>query len=78
VSCLVDSQSYCSGSTEQPLLHVTVGSLFDDIAAKLPDHEALISRHENLKLTYSQLRQEIDEFAMALIGWGRVSRNFES
>lgn len=69
VSCLVDS-SYCSGSTEQPLLHVTVGRLFDDVAARLPNHKALISKHENLKLTYSQLKQEIDEFAMALIGWG--------
>jgi fatty-acyl-CoA synthase len=67
---LVDAPSYSSGNTDKPLLTETVGKLFDAIAAKLPDHEALVSRHENLKLTYAQLRAKVDELALALIGFG--------
>jgi len=67
---LVEFRSYSSGNTDKPLLNVTVGGLFDDMALRLPEHEALVSRHENLRLTYAQLKAKIDEFALALIGFG--------
>jgi len=37
---------------------------------RLPEHEALISRHEDLKLTYAQLRAKVDELALAFIRFG--------
>ncbi|MGD0422547.1 MAG: AMP-binding protein [Candidatus Bathyarchaeia archaeon] len=67
---MVESRSYSSGATDKPLLNVTIGSLFDDIAMRLPEHEALISRHEDLRLTYAQLRARVDELALAFIGFG--------
>jgi len=67
---LAESRSYSSGNTDKPLLNVTIGGLFDDVAMRLPEHEALISRHENLRLTYAQLRARVDELALAFIGFG--------
>jgi len=67
---LAEGQSYASGETDQPLIKETVGKLFDDVAVRLADHEALVSRHENLKLTYEELRTRVDEFALALLGFG--------
>ncbi len=49
---------------------MTIGRLFDDVAMRLPEHEALISRHEDLRLTYAQLRARVDELALAFIGFG--------
>lgn len=67
---LVEARSYSSGNTTKPLLNVTIGRLFDKVAMRLPEHEALISRHEDLKLTYAQLRAKVDELALAFIGFG--------
>ena len=67
---MAESRSYSSGNTDKPLLNVTIGRLFDDVAMRLPEHEALISRHENLRLTYAQLRARVDELALAFIGFG--------
>jgi len=67
---LTGASSYSSGETNKPLLNVTIGRLFDDTARKLPEHEALVSRHENLRLSYAQLGERIDELASALIGFG--------
>jgi fatty-acyl-CoA synthase len=66
---LVDASSYSSGNTEKPLLSATVGELFDDVAMRLPEHEALVSRHEDLRLTYAHLRAKVDELALALVGF---------
>ena len=67
---MTGASSYSSGETNKPLLNVTIGRLFDDTARKLPEHEALVSRHENLRLSYAQLGERIDELASALIGFG--------
>ena len=67
---LVEVSSYSSGNTDKPLLNVTIGKLFDDTANRFPEHEALISRHEQIKLTYAQLREQVNELASALIGFG--------
>ena len=67
---MAESRSYSSGNTDKPLLNVTIGRLFDDVAMRLPEHEALISRHEDLRLTYAQLRARVDELALAFIGFG--------
>ena len=67
---MAESRSYSSGNTDKPLLNVTIGGLFDDVAMRLPEHEALISRHEDLRLTYAQLRARVDELALAFIGFG--------
>src|SRR5262249_37121581 len=63
-------QSYTSGTSDLPLLGRTIGDMFDEIAERYPDHEALVSRHQGLRYTYGQLRAEVDRCARALIALG--------
>jgi fatty-acyl-CoA synthase len=62
--------SYTSGTSERPLLGLTIGDLFDEIAGRFPDNEALVSRHQGLRYTYRQLREAVDRCARALMALG--------
>jgi fatty-acyl-CoA synthase len=62
--------SYTSGTSERPLLGLTIGDLFDQTVARYPDNEALVSRHQGLRYTYRQLQAEVDRCARALMGLG--------
>jgi fatty-acyl-CoA synthase len=62
--------SYVSGVGETPLLGLTIGEMFDQIVAQYPEHEALIVRHQGLRYTYRQLRQEVDRCARGLMALG--------
>jgi fatty-acyl-CoA synthase len=62
--------SYASGTSDVPLLGLTIGDLFDRTVARHPDHEALVSRHQGLRYTYRQLQAEVDRCARALIALG--------
>ena len=64
------AQSYTSGTSELPLLGVTIGDLFDRTVARYPDHEALVSRHQGLRYTYRALQDEVDRCARALMALG--------
>ena len=56
--------------TEQPLIESTVGDFFDDVVSRYEDADALVSRHQGLRMTYAQLKERVDEFAVALLGFG--------
>jgi fatty-acyl-CoA synthase len=62
--------SYTSGTSDVPLLGLTIGDLFDRTVAQFPDNEALVSRHQGLRYTYRQLQVEVDRCARALIALG--------
>jgi fatty-acyl-CoA synthase len=62
--------SYTSGTSDKPLLGLTIGDLFDQTVERHADHEALVSRHQGLRYTYRQLRLEVDRCARALMGLG--------
>jgi fatty-acyl-CoA synthase len=62
--------SYVSGVGETPLLGLTIGEMFDQIADQYPDHEALIARHQGLRYTYRQLQEEVDRCARGLMALG--------
>jgi fatty-acyl-CoA synthase len=64
--------SYTSGSSDTPLLGITIGDLFDQTAAHYPDNEALIARHQNIRYTYRQLKTQVDRCARALMALGAV------
>ncbi len=65
-----EPRSYTSGVSERPLLGLTIGDMFDRIAERHGDNEAVVSRHQGLRYTYRQLRDEVDRCARALIGLG--------
>src|SRR6185437_15532249 len=62
--------SYTSGTSDTPLLGLTIGDLFDQTAATYPDHPALISRHQQLRLSYRELQAQVDQCARALLHLG--------
>ncbi|MBE0505476.1 MAG: AMP-binding protein [Marinospirillum sp.] len=62
--------SYVSGTSEQPLLGMTIGDLFDQTVARFPDNDALISRHQKLRYTYKELQQEVNRCARGLMKMG--------
>jgi fatty-acyl-CoA synthase len=62
--------SYTSGTSDVPLLGLTIGDLFDRTVAEHADNEALVSRHQQQRYTYRQLQAEVDRCARALIALG--------
>ena len=67
------SISYASGASEQPLLGEPIPRFFDRIVAEHGDREALVSRHQGIRLTYAQLAEHVDELARAFIAAGFAS-----
>ncbi len=64
------SLSYTCGISNKPLLGITIGDMLDQTAAKYPDNEALVVKHQNIRYTYRQFQQKINECARALIAIG--------
>ncbi|MFW6346503.1 MAG: AMP-binding protein, partial [Halomonas sp.] len=62
--------SYVSGISDTPLKGQTIGDCFDDTVARFPDGEALISRHQGLRYTWTELQAAVDEAARALLALG--------
>lgn len=62
--------SYAEGTTDIPLIEQTLGAFFDDMVAKQPDHEALVSRHEGQRFTYRELQAAANRLASALLKTG--------
>ena len=62
--------SYEKGPTEKPLIEKTVGVFFDEVVSRHEDADALVSRHQRLRMTYGQLKERVDELAVALLGFG--------
>jgi RHS repeat-associated protein len=62
--------SYTSGTSQEPLLGITIGDLFDQTVERYADNEALIVYHQNIRWTYRQLKKQVDECARALMSIG--------
>jgi fatty-acyl-CoA synthase len=62
--------SYERGQPEKPLIEKTVGRLFDEVVSRHEGADALVSRHQSLRMTYAQLKERVDELAVALLGFG--------
>jgi fatty-acyl-CoA synthase len=62
--------SYASGVSDVPLLGITIGDLFDQTVATYPDHLALISRHQQIRLTYRELQAQVDQCAKGMLRLG--------
>jgi fatty-acyl-CoA synthase len=63
-------RSYVSGASDAPLIGRTIGEELDRIAAEHGDNEALVSRHQGRRYTYSQLNDEVNRVARALLASG--------
>src|SRR5882724_8006239 len=61
--------SYSKGP-DTPLTAQTISEAFRKTAAQFPNHEALVSRHQNVRLTWAQLDEHVEETARGLAGLG--------
>jgi fatty-acyl-CoA synthase len=66
------TESYARGATDVPLIEQPIGAFFDDMVAKQPDREALVSRHEGRRFTYRELQTASNRLASALLNLGLV------
>src|SRR5580698_8189517 len=64
------TQSYVNGVGEIPLIGETIGRFFDSVCDKWPDRPALVVRHQNVRLTYGEMRKEVDRLAAGLLTLG--------
>lgn len=62
--------SYAFRGSEKPLIGRTIGEMFDEIADKYPDNDAIVSIHQDRRYTYRQLQQEVNRAAKGFIALG--------
>src|SRR5712692_1767566 len=62
--------SYAHGASSVALLGETIGSVLQRTAARFGDRLALISCHQNVRYTYSQLSAEVNRAARAFLALG--------
>ncbi|XP_037348458.1 medium-chain acyl-CoA ligase ACSF2, mitochondrial isoform X2 [Talpa occidentalis] len=62
--------SYVQGRTSLRLINKTVGQCLEDTTQKFPDQEALIVSHENVRLNFTQLLEEVNKAASGLLSIG--------
>jgi fatty-acyl-CoA synthase len=62
--------SYSHGTSETPLLGDTIGDHFQRTAARFADRPALVSRQQDVRLTYAQLDVAVDAAAAGLLRAG--------
>ncbi len=64
------TQSYVHGASEVPLIGETIGVHFDKAAARWPQRDALVVRHQNIRWSYAELQRRVDAFAAGLLALG--------
>lgn len=62
--------SYTSGTSEKPLLGMTIGDMFDATVNRFPDNDALIVLHQNIRWTYKELHSQVNLCARAFLAAG--------
>jgi fatty-acyl-CoA synthase len=62
--------SYAHGAGGVPLIGETIGDNLDRIARRVPDADAVVSVHQNSRLTYAEFASETDRLARAFVAAG--------
>src|SRR5688572_22107444 len=62
--------AYVSGPSTKPLIGRTVGAELDRAVSLGPDALALVSRHQNIRLSYQELLARSEECARAFLALG--------
>ena len=64
-----EMESYAAGP-QTPLIEKTIPQVFAETVERFGTREAIISRHQNLRLTYNQLHQKVEQTAAGLYRLG--------
>ncbi|PNI58467.1 ACSF2 isoform 8 [Pan troglodytes] len=70
VSMPIGGLSYVQGCTKKHLNSKTVGQCLETTAQRVPEREALVVLHEDVRLTFAQLKEEVDKAASGLLSIG--------
>ena len=62
--------SYVRGASAPPLIEKCIGESLQDAAWRWPDTPALISVHQNVRMTWRELKSAVDEVALGLLALG--------
>ena len=66
----IDEFSHVGGAFEPPLLEHTIGEALELATQRWPQDEALVSRHQNIRLSWAGLKAAVDAFAAGLLSLG--------
>jgi fatty-acyl-CoA synthase len=66
----MSAPAYSHGTFDVPLLGDTIGAHFERTAARFADRPAMISRHQEVRLTYAELDAAVDAVASGLLRAG--------
>ncbi len=61
--------SYSRGH-DAPLIDANIWDVFEKTASRFPDREALVARHQGVRLTFSELASTVERMARGLTGLG--------
>jgi fatty-acyl-CoA synthase len=61
------TRSYAHGSSATPLISDTIGEVLDKAAERWPDREAVVLRDQGIRLTFAELRRQVDRLAAGFI-----------
>jgi non-ribosomal peptide synthetase component F len=64
------TQSYVHGASTVRLIGETLGAYFDRAVARWRDELALVVRHQQVRWSYGELGQRVDDFAAGLLALG--------
>ena len=62
--------SFVSGAGSKPLIYQTIGNALVEAAQRFSQREALVVRHQDIRWTYAELLQRVDDLACGLIALG--------
>ena len=58
--------SYVHGASQQALIGQTIGHYFDQACTRYSEREALVVRHQNVRMSYATLQEAVDNLACGL------------
>ena len=64
------TRSYASGVATKPLIGETIGENLERTVARFGDREALVVCHQDVRLTYAALNEQVDALARGLLAAG--------
>ena len=64
------TKSYICGEGTQQLIYNTIGNKFEEIAKQFPNNDALVVCHQDVKWSYKELNEKVDELATGLLSLG--------
>jgi fatty-acyl-CoA synthase len=67
---MMAQSSYAHGASAVPLLGETIGDNLDRTARRFPSHDAVVSVHQGLRLSYAAFAAETDRVARAFVAAG--------